>query len=690
MNYTNIAVWSFVTLSVQAQMLHKPDIVKHLAAQEQRIQQAKQVLQTVPFTQPYNYLITWYEWQELNMDEYVRLYNYTQTAFGSWGLQQLTKPITDYHVLHERQESIKLLEQSPTIYTSARVLLDDIKRHEESLLASYQERDELNIRAQQLYYTLFNTLNTSKLALDVGYATELFSSAANLVTLLCISSLAAEIICAQVEGRSVRVLDGLGKGLGHLITYHTLGDSAYQLMKAKNKFALPASEVAPIAIIHDGLWSLICQSITAGAATIAHCFKQSVALFTKPASIQVLMQGSFGDKWSFYNHECHLPTLASLCLVAGQVAYLDQTLYMRLRQNYRRLTFLFYTYNALQKRYVALASMFNSVRELLELAQEIPALACHPAIKRAWELCTQAQSPCYQLLQQLQLSTYQEEHMLCYSRGQLLITHALLKKHLKDIVPIIQAVGIIDGFMSIGHTYQVHMHKNEKRFCFAHLRQTQEPFVHIQDAWLPLIEHQHVPNSCALGQEYIRNLLITGPNGGGKSSFLKLVGGITVLAHSWTIVPAVTCSMSSMHGLRTSFNPQEDIKKGISTFMAQKERLELLNRYAKTEHNQGCCMLLVDEPYRGTIEAEAELRSYQFCKEIAQHAHCMLIVASHLKKPMQLAQETKLFVNKQFEVAAHDDGAFKRTFKLVDDAAWWWFDDVHKRMLFVDWLAGSN
>lgn len=687
MNYTHMILCFLVVLSVQANILYRPEKVKQCAMQAQHIQQAKQILQSVPLTQSCDYLITWYEWRELNIDEYIRLYDHTKTVFGSWGLQQLTKPITDYHVLRERQESIKLLEQSPALYNRLRVILDDIKRQQEHVLACYQERDDLNLRVQQLYYTNFNILNKSKLALDVGYATELFSSIANLGTLLCINSLAAEVICAQIEGRSVHLLDGLGKGLKHFIAYHTLSDHGYQIMKAKNRFALPASPIVSDGICTKSLGSAVYQSINACALAVINCFKQGVALFTKPDSMQILLQGSFGDKWSFYNNECHLPTIASLCLVAGQVAYVDQVLYMRLRQNYRRLTFLFYTYNMLQKRYVALARFFESVRELLDLIQEVPALAHHEAIQHVVALCTQPSSPCYQLLEQLQLPTYRQDYMLCYSRGQLLMTHAFLQKHLKDIVPIMQAVGIIDGFMSICHTQQTQMHADNKTFCFAHLEQTQEPFIHFKDAWLPLIEQQHVHNSCALGKDDIRNLLITGPNGGGKSSFLKLIGGLTVLAHSWTIVPASTCSMSNMYALRTSFNPQEDIQKGTSTFMAQRERLNMLKRHVKAHHNQGCSVLLVDEPYRGTIEAEAELRSYQFCKEVAQESHCMLIVASHLKKPMQLAQETKLFVNKQFEVVMHSDGTFERTFKLKDDAAWWWFDDVHKRMLFVDWLV---
>jgi DNA mismatch repair ATPase MutS len=234
------------------------------------------------------------------------------------------------------------------------------------------------------------------------------------------------------------------------------------------------------------------------------------------------------------------------------------------------------------------------------------------------------------------------------------------------------------------HEYKNHQ---ERPFCFAQMSISKKPMLDIVDGWLPLIRSNHVGNSiCLGGDDQSRNLLLTGPNGGGKSSLLKLMGGSVVLAHSWGIVPANACSMSLFAGLRTSFNPQEDIAHDISTFMAQKKRLGQLQKYVQQSDKANCYLLLVDEPYRGTIEAEAEKRAYQFGDYIAQYQQAMLVMASHLQQPIQLQEDTNLFINKQMQITSNDDGTFNRAFKLLDGAACWWFTDIEKRMQFIDWL----
>lgn len=653
------------------------------AIQEQKATQrytVNKLLQDAPFRQGYAYLFGWHEWQELDMAEYVRLFNRTQTAFGSWGLEQLTKPIVDFHVIELRQQSIKQCDEQVQRTYRFYQLLDDIRQYEEALLCYYDMHDQLNAKAEQLYYTCFKSLlNNNKIALDYAYIADMFSSASNLATLLCLNGLLVEFIQAQAEGRSLHIVDGVMKGFGDVFTSHSPYDTTYQTLKNKQAFISPSTIQSGQQVTSFSPLSII-KSMGAYAKRAYEGFMYTVS---NPASIHIITRGSLGDRWSFYNEQCHSPSLLSLVWALGQVAYQDHVLYLRIRQNYKRLAFLFHTHVALQHRCVKLAKLFESIQELMRMSQDVPALKDHVAVRKAYDLFEHERMK--ELYNQLQSSTYSEDKQFFYSRGQVLMTHKLVQEIKEDIIPVLQAVGLIDGFISIYSVYQEHKQSNEQPFCFAKILKSDTPFYQVHDGWLPLIPGNHVHNSCTLGGDQAHNMLLTGPNGGGKSSFLKLVGGSVALAQSWGIVPARSCTMSLCNGLRTSFNPQEDIKHDISTFMAQKEQLAKLEQFIEKASPEGTYMLLIDEPYRGTIEAEAEKRAYLLGKKLGSYPYGMTIIASHLTLPLTL-EEDGLFINKQFKLEEYPDGSFKRTFQLHDGAAWWWFQDIDKRMRFIDWL----
>lgn len=646
------------------------------------IKGAKKLLNGVPFVQGYESLITPYEYQELLLERYIQLFDRTHTGCGSWGFGQLTKPIINHGVILERQKSIAQLDSDQELFYHFCKLLDQISYLESDLLAYYNEDDDLGQKAEQLYYALIPVLNRSQLALDYAYGADVATAGFNLAAALCINGLVAEFILSQSQGRSINIWQGLRGGVTQLFNSHMPTTDVYDQLKQDNKFAIPAMKER--SYNGDGL---ISKYLWQAWYYVADRCKYAVSKVSAPASVQMFTGGSFGDKWSFYNEQLCLPSLVSLVFVTGQLIHQDQAFYTRIKQNYKRLLFLFNTYAALQHRLVVIAQLIDSIRALVDVAQRVPALEHHSAIKRAYALFhDDAASPLQSLLEQLQYPIYQERAQFIYSRGQVLITHKLIKEVKMELVPFLQALGIVDGFISVCRVYQEHKHNPQQRFSFADIVISERPICHLTDAWLPLIKDNHVHNSCSLGEQWPGNLLLSGPNGGGKSTFLKLIGGSVVLAQSWGIVPAAQAKISLFHGLRTSFNPQEDLAKGISTFMAQQARLSLLENYIQKADTRYCYMLLVDEPYRGTIEVEAERRSYNFAMSVASYPCCMLLMSSHLKKTLDLQENTDLFKNMHLQIDALDNGSFVRRFKLCDGAAHWWFDDIDQRMRFIDWL----
>lgn len=122
----------------------------------------------------------------------------------------------------------------------------------------------------------------------------------------------------------------------------------------------------------------------------------------------------------------------------------------------------------------------------------------------------------------------------------------------------------------------------------------------------------YVPNDLTMGgSEAPRGVLITGSNMGGKSSTIRAIAVITIMAQMGSFVPCVSARLSCLDAVVTRMGARDDISRGKSTFMVEAEETAHILRTA-TPHT----LVLLDEFGRGTSTfdgsalAEAVLRSF--------------------------------------------------------------------------------
>jgi DNA mismatch repair ATPase MutS len=266
--------------------------------------------------------------------------------------------------------------------------------------------------------------------------------------------------------------------------------------------------------------------------------------------------------------------------------------------------------------------------------------------------------------------------------------HKEIKQVKSGLVPVIQMIALLDAYCSIAQLYKEHKNK-ENQFSFVTFVDASEPFVAYNDVWLALLSHDKaVANDVYLGNCVSGKIIITGPNGGGKSTFLKTGGIAAVLAQSWCIVPAAHARQTVFHGIKTGLAPHEDLQQGLSTFMAEKKCMEYLDGCIKRTHKAHSMLVLIDEPYKGTVDDESAKRIYSFGMNIAFNPYALVCIATHVKKPILLEKDTNgAFANYHVEIKEESHGIFKRLFKLKQGPAMWWFEDEGQRERFVDWIS---
>ncbi|XP_059225843.1 probable DNA mismatch repair protein Msh6 [Stomoxys calcitrans] len=125
----------------------------------------------------------------------------------------------------------------------------------------------------------------------------------------------------------------------------------------------------------------------------------------------------------------------------------------------------------------------------------------------------------------------------------------------------------------------------------------QQAFIEIEEGYHPCVSSEtYIPNGLALGCNETAPLsLLTGPNMGGKSTLMRQVGLLTVMAQIGAHVPAERCRLSLVDRIFTRLGAQDDILSGHSTFLVELNETSLILKHATPNS-----LVLLDELGRGT------------------------------------------------------------------------------------------
>lgn len=148
-----------------------------------------------------------------------------------------------------------------------------------------------------------------------------------------------------------------------------------------------------------------------------------------------------------------------------------------------------------------------------------------------------------------------------------------------------------------------------------------------------------IANDCLLNQD-TRMLMITGPNMGGKSTYMRQVALITLLAHIGSYVPAEQARFSCIDRIFTRIGAQDDLASGRSTFMVEMtETANILNN--ASAHS----LVLMDEIGRGTSTFDGLSLAYATAYHLANRVRCFCLFSTHYFELTHLAEDYSAIAN---------------------------------------------
>jgi DNA mismatch repair protein MutS len=145
-------------------------------------------------------------------------------------------------------------------------------------------------------------------------------------------------------------------------------------------------------------------------------------------------------------------------------------------------------------------------------------------------------------------------------------------------------------------------------------------------------------------------LLITGPNMGGKSTYMRQVALIVLMAHAGSFVPAAAARMGPVDQVFTRIGAADDLAGGRSTFMVE------MTESAAILHNATAqSLVLMDEVGRGTSTFDGLALAWAIARQLLERNKALTLFATHYFEMTRIAQEYKEAANVHLDAVEHKD-----------------------------------
>jgi len=182
---------------------------------------------------------------------------------------------------------------------------------------------------------------------------------------------------------------------------------------------------------------------------------------------------------------------------------------------------------------------------------------------------------------------------------------------------------------------------------------TQDIGIHINAGRHPVVERvsqaAFIANPVVLTPKR-QMLIVTGPNMGGKSTYMRQVALITLMAHIGCFVPADSAQIGEIDRIFTRIGASDDLASGRSTFMVE------MTETANILHNATAnSLVLMDEIGRGTSTYDGLSLAWSAAEYLAKNVSALTLFATHYFELTQLPELLPSVVNVHLDAIEHDD-----------------------------------
>lgn len=232
--------------------------------------------------------------------------------------------------------------------------------------------------------------------------------------------------------------------------------------------------------------------------------------------------------------------------------------------------------------------------------------------------------------------TFYNQPTFISNKGKILQTYLTFLENKNKLVELMEFVGKIDCYSSICKLYLHHNYDGSKNnYSFAsYCTGKSVPSINSYKSWHPYLDASvAVANNMSLGKVKSKrkktyNMLLTGPNASGKSTFVKSISLMLLFAQTITICPASYLQFTPFYLLNTYLHIN-DVKGVRSSFEMEMYRCKKYIDEIKSMKSDQFSFVVMDEVLTSTNYKEGIAGAYAICKNISEFKNNIAVITTH-------------------------------------------------------------
>jgi DNA mismatch repair protein MutS len=234
-----------------------------------------------------------------------------------------------------------------------------------------------------------------------------------------------------------------------------------------------------------------------------------------------------------------------------------------------------------------------------------------------------------------------EEHQLAWEAERFMELRKKVAEASEALRPLCAALATVDALAAFAEVAA------RARYCRPRMSEAGEA-ISIREGRHPVVEQstadEFVPNDVQLDEEH-RIVVLTGPNMGGKSTYLRQVALLVLMAQAGSFVPAESAEIGLVDRIFTRVGASDDLARGRSTFMVEMIETARILHQASAQS-----LVILDEVGRGTATFDGLSLAWAIVEHLHRHRCPKTLFATHYHELTELASVLPGVVNRTLAV----------------------------------------